>query len=64
MFHNLGIQWAGTLLGCLATVMIPIPVVFWLYGDKIRSWSSANKSAGQDQGNDEGDGKGNDKEEV
>jgi hypothetical protein len=39
MFHNLGIQWAGTLLGCLSAIMIPIPVVFYLYGHKIRSWS-------------------------
>jgi hypothetical protein len=26
MFANLGIQWAGTLLGCIAAVMIPIPI--------------------------------------
>jgi DHA1 family multidrug resistance protein-like MFS transporter len=39
MFNNLGVQWAGTLLGCLATVMVPIPVVFYFYGHKIRGWS-------------------------
>ncbi|RAL02163.1 MFS transporter [Aspergillus ibericus CBS 121593] len=36
MFNNLGIQWAGTLLGCIAVVMIPIPVMFYLYGSRIR----------------------------
>lgn len=44
MFNNLSIQWAGTLLGCLAAVMIPIPVVFYLYGHKIRSWSKISKA--------------------
>jgi DHA1 family multidrug resistance protein-like MFS transporter len=39
MFNNLGIQWAGTLLACLATVMIPIPIGFYLYGSKLRKRS-------------------------
>ncbi len=39
MFDNLDIQWAGTLLGCLAAVMIPIPVIFYLYGERIRGRS-------------------------
>ena len=47
MFHNLGIQWAGTLLGCLATVMIPIPVAFYFWGHKIRGWS---KNSGLKEG--------------
>lgn len=36
MFNNLGIQWAGTLLGCLAAIMIPIPIAFYIYGPKLR----------------------------
>ncbi|OQD71325.1 hypothetical protein PENPOL_c001G06087 [Penicillium polonicum] len=28
MMENLGVQWAGTMLGCIAIVMIPIPVLF------------------------------------
>jgi DHA1 family multidrug resistance protein-like MFS transporter len=28
MFVNLGVQWAGTLLGCLSAIMIPIPLAF------------------------------------
>ncbi|OAG39876.1 hypothetical protein AYO21_05942 [Fonsecaea monophora] len=52
MFHNLGIQWAGTLLGCLAAVMIPIPVVFYIWGHKIRGWSKttvSREAAGSDE---------------
>jgi len=39
MFDNLGIEWAGTLLGCLAACCVPIPVVFYLYGKKLRQRS-------------------------
>lgn len=39
MFNGLGIQWASTLLGCVAAVLIPIPVIFWRYGARIRSKS-------------------------
>jgi len=40
MFKALGVQWAGTLLGCVAVVMVPIPILFWKYGQKIRERSS------------------------
>ncbi|GKZ16853.1 hypothetical protein AbraIFM66951_006344 [Aspergillus brasiliensis] len=36
MFTNMGIQWAGTLLGCLAAALVPIPLVFLLYGKRLR----------------------------
>lgn len=39
MFNNLGIQWAGTLLGCLAAAMVPIPICFYLFGKKLRQKS-------------------------
>ncbi|KAI1083725.1 MFS general substrate transporter [Whalleya microplaca] len=39
MFNGMGIQWASTLLGCVAAVLVPIPVIFWLYGHKIRAKS-------------------------
>jgi DHA1 family multidrug resistance protein-like MFS transporter len=39
MFNNLGIQWAGTLLGCIAAVMVPIPLLFLVYGPRLRSMS-------------------------
>lgn len=40
MFEGMGIQWASTLLGCLAVALVPIPVVFYLYGHKIRAKSA------------------------
>ncbi|VUC20726.1 unnamed protein product [Clonostachys rosea] len=39
MYQALTPQWAGTLLGLLEVMMIPIPFVFWKYGAKIRSKS-------------------------
>jgi DHA1 family multidrug resistance protein-like MFS transporter len=40
MFQGMGIQWASTLLGCIAAALIPIPIIFYLYGHKIRARSS------------------------
>ncbi|KAF4211358.1 hypothetical protein CNMCM5878_002692 [Aspergillus fumigatiaffinis] len=31
MMENLGVQWAGTMLGCIAAVMVPIPIAFMVY---------------------------------
>jgi DHA1 family multidrug resistance protein-like MFS transporter len=39
MFEGMGIQWASTLLGCVALVLVPMPVVFYLYGKKLRAKS-------------------------
>jgi len=39
MFNALGINWAGTLLGCVAVVLAPIPVIFYIYGPRIRKKS-------------------------
>ena len=36
MYNNLGIQWASTLLGILGLVFVPVPFLFYFYGDKIR----------------------------
>ncbi|KAJ5563255.1 Major facilitator superfamily domain general substrate transporter [Penicillium sp. DV-2018c] len=40
MFINLGVQWAGTLLGCLALIMIPIPLAFIKWGPALRKRSA------------------------
>ncbi|KFY68286.1 hypothetical protein V496_01206 [Pseudogymnoascus sp. VKM F-4515 (FW-2607)] len=40
MFSALGVNWTGTLLGCVATVLVPIPAVFWYYGERIRARSA------------------------
>lgn len=39
MFNAMGVNWAGTLLGCVAAVLVPIPVAFYIYGGKIREKS-------------------------
>ncbi|KAH7412094.1 major facilitator superfamily domain-containing protein [Phaeosphaeria sp. MPI-PUGE-AT-0046c] len=39
MFNGMGIQWAATLLGCVALVLVPMPIVFYVYGKKIRAKS-------------------------
>ena len=46
MYHGLGVNWATSLLGFVSIAMIPIPVVFYVYGATIRSWSknSPNKA--------------------
>jgi len=40
MFTGMGIQWAATLLGCIAVLLIPVPVWFYLRGQKIREKSA------------------------
>ncbi|KAK3344435.1 major facilitator superfamily domain-containing protein [Lasiosphaeria hispida] len=40
MFEGMGIQWASTLLGCVALALIPIPVLFYIYGHRIRARSA------------------------
>lgn len=39
MFTHMHIKWAGTLLGCVAVVLIPVPFGFYFYGHKIRAKS-------------------------
>ncbi|KAF5313645.1 hypothetical protein D9611_010182 [Ephemerocybe angulata] len=39
MFHNLGVNWACTLIGLLMLLFVPAPFLFYKYGPKIRSKS-------------------------
>lgn len=39
LFENLGINWAGTLLGGFALVLAPMPFLFYRYGKRIRAKS-------------------------
>lgn len=39
MYHNLGVPWATSLLGFLTAAMFPIPVLFFIYGKKVRALS-------------------------
>lgn len=36
MIVNMKIKWAVTLLGCIAVVLVPVPVLFYRYGKAIR----------------------------
>ncbi|KAI0137242.1 polyamine transporter 1 [Xylariales sp. AK1849] len=47
MFNGMGIQWAATLLGCVAALLVPIPVIFYLYGHKIRAKSQFAPTAAE-----------------
>jgi DHA1 family multidrug resistance protein-like MFS transporter len=40
MFNGMGIEWASTLLGCVAAVLIPMPVIFYIFGKRIRAKSN------------------------
>lgn len=40
MFNGMGIQYASTLLGCVAAVLVPVPIWFYLRGAKIREKSA------------------------
>jgi hypothetical protein len=39
MFDNMGINWAGSLLGFIALALIPVPVLLAIYGPKLREKS-------------------------
>lgn len=36
MYNKLGIGWASTLLALLSCAFIPIPVLLYFYGERIR----------------------------
>jgi len=40
MFRGMGIEWASTLLGCVAAALVPVPIWFYLRGAKIRAKSA------------------------
>lgn len=45
MYKALNPRWASTLLGCVAVLMIPIPVLFIRYGPALRKRSRFSPSA-------------------
>lgn len=40
MYKNLGNEWASTLVGFLSLACVPMPFVFFFYGERIRGMSS------------------------
>ncbi|KAF2496201.1 major facilitator superfamily [Lophium mytilinum] len=39
MFDGMGVEWAATLLGCIAALLVPVPIWFYYRGAKIREKS-------------------------
>lgn len=39
MYNSLGINWSATLLAGLSAVIMVSPILFMIYGARIRSWS-------------------------
>jgi len=69
MFRKLGVNWAGSLLGFLAVAFLPIPFLFYRYGERLRRNSkfaptgdgggdeeNQNDDGGEGEKNDEDDG--------
>lgn len=49
MYEKLNPHWAGTLLGLIQIAIIPIPVLFYKYGYKIRMKSTLIRSMQEDK---------------
>ncbi|KAI1130674.1 major facilitator superfamily domain-containing protein [Nemania abortiva] len=49
LYATLTPPWASTFLGLLEVALIPIPFVFWRYGEKIRAKSPAIRNLREDQ---------------
>jgi hypothetical protein len=49
MYAKLTPQWAGTLLGLLEVALIPIPFVFFRYGEQIRAKSRVIRQMREEQ---------------
>ncbi|KAL4915387.1 MFS general substrate transporter [Aspergillus aurantiobrunneus] len=39
VYEKLGVEWTATLLAGVGVLLMPSPIVFYVYGAKIRSWS-------------------------
>ena len=45
MYTNLGVEWAGTVVGFIALIFIPAPILFWKFGARIRMSSKYAREA-------------------
>jgi hypothetical protein len=37
MYKALGLGWGNSLLGFIALAMVPLPIIFWKFGERIRT---------------------------
>lgn len=49
MYKTLGPHWSATMLSLIEFAMIPIPVIFYLYGHKIREKSTLIRQMKEDR---------------
>jgi hypothetical protein len=42
MYDKLGVDWGNSVLGFIALAMMPIPWIFWRYGEGIRTRHPVN----------------------
>jgi hypothetical protein len=45
-YENMGVQYTLTILGCISALLVPVPYVFYKYGEKIRARSKYAVNAG------------------
>ena len=36
LYHTLGVDWATSLLGFLTVAFLPVPILFFIYGKRLR----------------------------
>ena len=46
MVRGLGVARATSVLGAVSVALVPVPVCFWYWGHKIRTWSTAKLTDG------------------
>lgn len=39
MVRALGVAWTTSILGAVCVVLVPVPVCFWYWGERIRGWA-------------------------
>ena len=37
MYNTLGVGWGNSLLGFIAVAFMPVPFIFWKFGERIRN---------------------------
>lgn len=47
MYEGIGVHWTMTLLGCIAAILAPAPLIFWRMGHRLRTKSPYAKSPGE-----------------
>jgi len=39
MYNHLGLGWGNSVLAFIALVFVPVPWLFFIYGERLRAWS-------------------------